>query len=119
MPDVHCLGPGSSDSKAAPAMAEDWQVHAVRVASWRPGVVRVAALVADPLAAPRVPKQRGPGRLLRVTVGAVETRAAWVVDLRRVSHWLIVEATRSGKSTLINALVAGLAPQSVALVGID
>ncbi|WP_229841211.1 FtsK/SpoIIIE domain-containing protein [Streptomyces brasiliensis] len=54
-----------------------------------------------------------------MTVGAVETRAAWVVDLRRVSHWLIVEATRSGKSTLINALVAGLAPQSVALVGID
>ncbi|MEU9976087.1 FtsK/SpoIIIE domain-containing protein [Streptomyces sp. NPDC051014] len=105
--------------KAAPAMAEDWQVHAVRVTSWQPGVVRVVASASDPLAAPRMPKQRGSGHLLRVAVGVLETGAAWVVDLRRVPHWLIVGATRSGKSTLINALVAGLAPQHVALVGID
>ncbi|MEU4686467.1 FtsK/SpoIIIE domain-containing protein [Streptomyces xinghaiensis] len=105
--------------KAAPAMAHDWEVHAVRVTTWKPGVVRVTASAADPLKTPRIPRQRGAGRLLSVTVGVLETGVPWVVDLRRVPHWLIVGATRSGKSTLINALVAGLARQPVALVGID
>ncbi|RBM16907.1 FtsK/SpoIIIE domain-containing protein [Streptomyces sp. PT12] len=105
--------------KAAPAMAHDWEMHAVRVTTWRPGVVRIAATFADPLHRPRVPRQRGAGRLLHVAVGVLESGAQWVIDLREVPHWLIVGATRSGKSTLVNALVAGLAPQRVALVGID
>jgi S-DNA-T family DNA segregation ATPase FtsK/SpoIIIE len=106
-------------AKAAPAMAESWQVHAVRVTSWKPGFVRVVASATDPLREPRIPQQRGSGRLLRVPVGVLETGGQWVIDLRQIPHWLIVGATRSGKSTLINALVAGLAPQPVALVGID
>ncbi|UED88541.1 FtsK/SpoIIIE domain-containing protein [Streptomyces profundus] len=105
--------------KAAPAMAHDWEMHAVRVTTERPGVVRVSATFADPLRHPSVPRQRDPGRLLRVVVGVLESGGAWAIDLRQVPHWLVVGATRSGKSTLINALVSGLAPQRVALVGID
>ena len=105
--------------KASSAMSHAWEVHAVRVTTWKPGVVRLGASAADPLQEPRIPKQRGPERLLRVAVGVLETGTEWLIDLRRVPHWLIVGATRSGKSTLINALVAGLAPQRVALVGID
>lgn len=105
--------------KAAPAMAHDWQVHLVRVTSPRTGIVRVTASASDPLQDPRPPKELGADRLLSVAVGVLDTGARWVIDLRRVPHWLIVGATRSGKSTLINALVAGLAPQRVALVGVD
>jgi S-DNA-T family DNA segregation ATPase FtsK/SpoIIIE len=105
--------------KAAPAMAHAWEVHAVRVTISKPGVVRIAASPTDPLQSPRLAARRSGGRLLHVVVGVLETGAEWVIDLRRVPHWLIVGATRSGKSTLVNALVAGLARQPVALVGID
>jgi S-DNA-T family DNA segregation ATPase FtsK/SpoIIIE len=83
-------------AKAAPAMAETWQVHGVRATPIRPGYVRLDASAADPLASPRITDQRGSGRLLRVVVGVLETGQHWVVDLREIPHWLIVGATRSG-----------------------
>lgn len=57
--------------------------------------------------------------MLSAVVGALETGAPWVTDFRREPHWLIVGATRSGKSTLLARLVVQLAPQPVALVGAD
>ncbi|MFC7646968.1 FtsK/SpoIIIE domain-containing protein [Streptosporangium lutulentum] len=41
------------------------------------------------------------------------------MDFRTVPHWLNAGATQSGKSNLANALIIGLSPQPVALVGFD
>jgi len=46
------------------------------------------------------------------------SRQGWRLPIR-LPHWLIAGATQSGKSTLLNAIIRGLAPQPVALVGFD
>lgn len=98
-------------------LAHAWRVHSVRLATWKPGRVTLLATRTDPLTEVRVPVlSEG---LLRVRVGVLETGAPWVLDFRTVPHWLNTGATQSGKSTLLNALITGLAPQEVALVGLD
>lgn len=104
---------------AADAFAHSWRMHAVRVTSPERGVVLIAATASDPLERPDRPAVRESAALLSAVVGALETGRAWVMDFRRVPHWLIVGATQSGKSTLIARLITELAPQSVALVGVD
>lgn len=59
------------------------------------------------------------GELLKVTPGLLETGRPWVIDFRVIPHWLNAGATQSGKSSLANAIIKGLAPQPVALVGFD
>ena len=103
---------------SAEAMAHAWKVFAVRVASNERGFVTLTATAWDPLARPSV--ARGlVSRLLVAVVGQWEDGGSWSVDLRSVPHWLIVGATRSGKSTLIASLVSAWSRQAVALVGID
>jgi len=116
------LHPGQVPEMYAPAagaMAHAWRMHAVRVASLERGWVTLTATAWDPLSVPWVPRSVLPDRLLRAVVGRWEDGSVWVVDLRVSPHWLIVGATRSGKSTLMAALVAQWSKQHVALVGID
>jgi S-DNA-T family DNA segregation ATPase FtsK/SpoIIIE len=107
-------------NQVAEALAHAWRVHAVRVVSPRKGEVELRAMHRDPLAVEAAEPVAGPPRrVLVVVVGRLEAGAPWLLDLREVPHWLIIGATQSGKSTLLAALVSGLAPQPVALVGID
>ncbi|TXK35110.1 FtsK/SpoIIIE domain-containing protein [Nonomuraea sp. C10] len=101
----------------AERLAHSWGVHAVRVSSDKPGRVRLAATMRDPLV--KVDELPPSTELLKVTVGRLETGGPWVVDFKTVPHWLNAGATQSGKSNLANALIVGLAPQPVALVGFD
>ncbi|MEU8974702.1 FtsK/SpoIIIE domain-containing protein [Streptomyces monashensis] len=103
--------------KAADALVHAWKVHAVRVTSPERGLVLLTATATDPLQRPGLAS--APAELLSALIGVLESGGAWVMNLRMVPHWLIVGATRSGKSTLLARLITQLAPQPVALVGID
>ncbi|MFF3667237.1 FtsK/SpoIIIE domain-containing protein [Microtetraspora malaysiensis] len=104
-------------AQAAERLAHSWGVHAVRVSSPRPGRVVLAATMRDPLV--RVDEIPPSSELLKVSVGRLETGGLWSIDFRTVPHWINAGATQSGKSNLANALIVGLAPQPVALVGFD
>ncbi|MEU5094617.1 FtsK/SpoIIIE domain-containing protein [Streptomyces sp. NPDC020996] len=103
--------------KAADAFVHAWKVHAVRVTSPERGLVLLTATATDPLQRPGLAS--APAELLSALIGVMESGGAWVMNLRLVPHWLIAGATRSGKSTLLARLITQLAPQPVALVGID
>ncbi|MFJ3770555.1 FtsK/SpoIIIE domain-containing protein [Streptomyces sp. NPDC090075] len=103
--------------KAADALVHAWRVHAVRVTSPERGLVLLTATATDPLERPGL--ATAPAELLSALIGVLESGGAWVMNLRLVPHWLVAGATRSGKSTLLARLITQLAPQRVALVGID
>jgi S-DNA-T family DNA segregation ATPase FtsK/SpoIIIE len=104
-------------SKACEQIAHAWRVHAVRVTGSAPGRVWLTAVRTDPLVSVAVEPETG--ELLTVTPGLLETGKPWIIDFRVVPHWLNAGATQSGKSNLANAIIKGLAPQPVALIGFD
>ncbi|WP_432096308.1 FtsK/SpoIIIE domain-containing protein [Streptomyces sp. bgisy100] len=104
---------------AAEALEHAWEVHRVRVTSPRRREVLVTVTARDPLAEEPMSEVAHRPKVLLARVGRIEDGGAWVLDFKKVPHWLVVGATRSGKSTLLAALVRELAPQPVALVGID
>jgi hypothetical protein len=103
--------------KVAERLAHAWRVYAVRVLDARPGRLTLVAVRRDPLTEVAVSPETG--ELLRVRPGVLEDGRPWVMDFRVVPHWMNVGATMSGKSNLANAIIRGLAPQPVAVVGFD
>ncbi|MFH8659994.1 FtsK/SpoIIIE domain-containing protein [Streptomyces afghaniensis] len=116
------LHPGQTPAPffaAARAMEHAWRVHGVRVRSPRRGEVVITVTAADPLTGRAPAAVPARPELLSANVGQIEDGEPWLINLRRVPHWLVTGATQSGKSSLLAALVRDLAPQPVALVGID
>jgi hypothetical protein len=103
--------------EVAERLAHAWRVHAVRVIKSKPGRVMLLATMRDPLTVVNIAPETG--ELLTVRPGLLENGQPWVIDFRVVPHWRNAGATQSGKSNLANAIIKGLAPQPVALVGFD
>jgi S-DNA-T family DNA segregation ATPase FtsK/SpoIIIE len=103
--------------KVCDRLAHAWRVYAVRMVDSAPGSVTLLATIRDPLTGVDVTPETGD--LLTVRPGQLENGRDWVIDFRTVPHWLNAGATQSGKSNLANAIIKGLAPQPVAIVGFD
>lgn len=104
-------------AKVCERLSHAWRVHAVRLVESKPGRVKLLATMRDPLVVVDIaPESR---ELLTVRPGVLENGKPWVMDFRIVPHYLIAGATQSGKSNLANAIIKGLSPQPVALVGLD
>ncbi|MFF0364721.1 FtsK/SpoIIIE domain-containing protein [Streptomyces fungicidicus] len=115
------LAPGQEPADVAASaerLRHAWGVHAVYVTTIKPGVVELRLVGFDVLRRVRMPRKLRPD-LLRVPVALREDATPFVRDYRAVPHQLTLGATLSGKSMYLRHLVAGLARQSVALVGID
>ncbi|KUJ37307.1 conjugal transfer protein TraS [Streptomyces albus subsp. albus] len=115
------LAPGQEPADLAASaerLRHAWGVHAVYVDEVKPGVVELRLVGYDVLRKVRMPRQAGDG-FLRVPVALREDATPFVRDYRAVPHQLALGATLSGKSMFLRHLIAGLARQPVALVGID
>ncbi|MEU2080401.1 FtsK/SpoIIIE domain-containing protein [Streptomyces albus] len=115
------LAPGQEPADVAASaerLRHAWGVHAAYVEPVKPGVVELRLVGYDVLEKVRMPRAAA-GGLLRIPVALREDATAFVRDYRTVPHELVLGATLSGKSMYLRHLITGLAPQPVALVGID
>ncbi|MGW2375595.1 FtsK/SpoIIIE domain-containing protein [Kitasatospora sp. NPDC001683] len=106
---------------AAERLRHAWEVHAVHVSEVKPGVVELRIVGFDVLRNVRMPRRATAKsrELLRVPVALRADGTVHHRDYRQAPNGLNLGANQSGKSMFTRNLVHGLAPQPVALVGID
>ncbi|MFI1470606.1 FtsK/SpoIIIE domain-containing protein [Streptomyces wuyuanensis] len=103
---------------ATERLRHSWRAYAVHVSALTPGWLQVKVVGYDVLRKVVMPKTARP-ELLSIPVAVRSDGAVHARDFRTVPHELVMGATLSGKSVYLRGLLAGLAPQPVALVGID
>ncbi|KOU54918.1 plasmid transfer protein [Streptomyces sp. MMG1533] len=105
-------------SAASDRLRHSFNLYGVTSRELRSGVVEVRMTGYDVLKRVQMPA-RTDTRPMRVPVALREDGSVHYRDYRAVPHGLTLGATESGKSVYQRNLVAGLAAQDVALVGID
>ncbi|MFE5809168.1 FtsK/SpoIIIE domain-containing protein [Streptomyces sp. NPDC056491] len=105
-------------SASSDRLRHSFALHNVVSQEIRSGVVELRMTGYDVLKRVRMPAAVL-SEVLRVPVALREDGTVHHRDYRQVPHALNVGATQSGKSVYQRTLAAGLAPQKVALVGID
>ncbi|MEU9420709.1 FtsK/SpoIIIE domain-containing protein [Streptomyces sp. NPDC048272] len=105
-------------SASSDRLRHSFALHNVVSREIRSGVVELRMTGYDVLKRVRMPAAVDTD-VLSVAVALREDGQVHRRDYRQVPHALNVGATKSGKSVYQRTLVAGLAPQNVALVGID
>ncbi|WP_411575872.1 FtsK/SpoIIIE domain-containing protein [Streptomyces mutabilis] len=115
------LRPGQDAFDVAAAsdrLRHSFGMYGVTSRELRSGVVEIRMTGYDVLKRVQMPAKTDT-RLMSVPVALREDGSVHYRDYRAVPHGLTLGATESGKSVYQRNLVAGLAPQHVALVGID
>jgi S-DNA-T family DNA segregation ATPase FtsK/SpoIIIE len=103
---------------ASERLRHSWRAYAVHVSALTPGWLQLKVIGHDVLNRVVMPPTKEP-MLLSVPVALRSDGAVHARNFRTVPHELVMGATESGKSVYLRGLVKGLAPQAVALVGID
>ncbi|MFD8426140.1 FtsK/SpoIIIE domain-containing protein [Streptomyces coelicoflavus] len=115
------LRPGQDAFDVAAAsdrLRHSFGMYGVTSRELRSGVVEIRMTGYDVLKRVQMPAKTDV-RPMRVPVALREDGSVHYRDYRAIPHGLTLGATESGKSVYQRNLVAGLAPQPVALVGID
>ncbi|MEU6945284.1 FtsK/SpoIIIE domain-containing protein [Streptomyces sp. NPDC046316] len=105
-------------SAASDRLRHSFVMQNVTAREIRSGVVELRMTGYDVLKRVQMPALTGAG-VMRVPIAMREDGEVFYRDYRQSPHALNVGATQSGKSVYQRNLVAGLATQDVALVGID
>jgi S-DNA-T family DNA segregation ATPase FtsK/SpoIIIE len=103
---------------ATERLRHSWRAHGVHITALKPGWLQIRIIGYDVLRRVVMPRTAIPD-LLSVPLALRADGGVHVRDFRTIAHELVIGATESGKSVYLRGLFKGLAPQPVALVGID